>query len=33
MIGHLDGKISDGRHQMQVRVYDEDTDFSDPPLL
>ena len=25
---HLDGSICDGRHQMQVRVYYEDTDFS-----
>ena len=31
--GHLDGEIRDGRHHMQVRVYYEDTDFSDPPLL
>ena len=29
----LDGSIRDGRHLMQVRVYYEDTDFSDPPLL
>lgn len=29
----LDGSIRDGRHVMQVRVYYEDTDFSDPPLL
>jgi hypothetical protein len=26
---HLDGEIRDGRHHMQVRVYYEDTDFSD----
>ncbi len=25
----LDGEIRDGRHHMQVRVYYEDTDFSD----
>jgi len=25
---HLDGKIRDGKHHMQVRVYYEDTDFS-----
>ncbi|BAM87265.1 thioesterase superfamily protein [Bradyrhizobium oligotrophicum S58] len=25
---HLDGKVRDGRHHMQVRVYYEDTDFS-----
>ena len=25
---HIDGKIRDGRHHMQVRVYYEDTDFS-----
>jgi acyl-CoA thioester hydrolase len=30
---HLDGVIRDGLHHMQVRVYYEDTDFSDPPLL
>ena len=29
----LDGSIRDGKHVMQVRVYYEDTDFSDPPLL
>jgi hypothetical protein len=29
----LDGAIRDGRHVMPVRVYYEDTDFSDPPLL
>ncbi len=29
----LDGAIRDGKHVMQVRVYYEDTDFSDPPLL
>lgn len=29
----LDGEIRDGRHHMQIRVYYEDTDFSDPPLL
>ena len=29
----LDGSIHDGKHVMQVRVYYEDTDFSDPPLL
>jgi len=29
----LDGAIRDGRHHMQIRVYYEDTDFSDPPLL
>lgn len=29
----LDGMIRDGHHIMQVRVYYEDTDFSDPPLL
>ena len=27
------GEIRDGRHTMKVRVYYEDTDFSDPPLL
>jgi hypothetical protein len=26
---HIDGEIRDGRHHMQVRVYYEDTDFSD----
>ena len=25
----LDGEIRDGRHHMQIRVYYEDTDFSD----
>jgi acyl-CoA thioester hydrolase len=25
---HLDGEIRDGRHQMQIRVFYEDTDFS-----
>jgi acyl-CoA thioester hydrolase len=30
---HLDGAIRDGRHYMQVRVYYEDTDFSNFPLL
>ena len=29
----LDGAIHDGKHVMQVRVYYEDTDLSDPPLL
>ncbi|BAL07463.1 hypothetical protein ABIF44_004033 [Bradyrhizobium japonicum] len=29
MTAHLDGEIRDGRHHMQVRVYYEDTDFSD----
>ena len=29
---HLDGEIRDGRHHMQVRVYYEDTDFSDLTL-
>lgn len=29
----LDGVIDAGRHRMAVRVYYEDTDFSDPPLL
>ena len=29
----LDGYVRDGKHHMQVRVYYEDTDFSDPPLL
>ncbi|MET4114773.1 hypothetical protein ABIB90_001125 [Bradyrhizobium sp. JR4.1] len=28
-MSHLDGEIRDGRHRMQVRVYYEDTDFSD----
>ena len=28
MTAHLDGAIRNGRHQMQVRVYYEDTDFS-----
>lgn len=28
MTAHLDGKIQDGLHHMQVRVYYEDTDFS-----
>ncbi len=27
MTAHLDGVIRDGRHEMQVRVYFEDTDF------
>ena len=30
---HLDGAIRDGRHYMQFRVYYEDTDFSNFPLL
>jgi hypothetical protein len=30
--GYLDGLIRDGRHHMQVRVYYEDTDFSDRSL-
>jgi acyl-CoA thioester hydrolase len=25
----LDGEIRDGRHHMRIRVYYEDTDFSD----
>jgi hypothetical protein len=25
----IDGAIRDGRHRMQIRVYYEDTDFSD----
>jgi acyl-CoA thioester hydrolase len=25
---NLDGELRDGRHQMQIRVYYEDTDFS-----
>jgi hypothetical protein len=29
MTAHLDGAILDGRHHMQVRVFYEDTDFSD----
>lgn len=29
----LDGAIRDGAHVMAIRVYYEDTDFSDPPLL
>lgn len=29
----LDGAIIGGAHHMHVRVYYEDTDFSDPPLL
>lgn len=29
----LDGHIRDGRHHMRIRVYYEDTDFSDPSLL
>lgn len=29
LTSHLDGEIRDGRHHMQVRVYYEDTDFSD----
>lgn len=33
MTNILDGEIRDGRHYMQIRVYYEDTDFSDPPLL
>src|SRR5712672_687140 len=28
MISSIDGEIRDGRHHMQVRVYYEDTDFS-----
>ena len=28
----LDGEIRDGRHHMQIRVYYEDTDFSDLTL-
>lgn len=28
MAASLDGEIRDGRHQMQIRVYYEDTDFS-----
>ena len=27
MTAHLDGVIRDGRHEMQIRVYFEDTDF------
>lgn len=33
MTSQLDGEIRDGRHVMPIRVYYEDTDFSDPPLL
>lgn len=29
LTSHLDGEIRDGCHQMQVRVYYEDTDFPD----
>jgi hypothetical protein len=29
---HIDGEIRGGRHHMQVRVYYEDTDFSDRTL-
>jgi acyl-CoA thioester hydrolase len=29
MPAHIDGEIRDGRHHMQIRVYYEDTDFSD----
>ncbi len=29
LTAHLDGVIRDGRHHMQIRVYYEDTDFSD----
>jgi acyl-CoA thioester hydrolase len=29
MTAHLDGAIRNGRHHMQIRVYYEDTDFSD----
>ena len=29
LTAHLDGAIRDGRHTMQIRVYYEDTDFSD----
>jgi acyl-CoA thioester hydrolase len=29
----LDGLIRDGRHHMQIRVYYEDTDFSDFPIV
>lgn len=29
----IDGEIRDGKHYQPVRVYYEDTDFSDPPLL
>jgi acyl-CoA thioester hydrolase len=32
MTTHLDGAIADGLHRMLVRVYYEDTDFSDLPL-
>jgi acyl-CoA thioester hydrolase len=32
LMSHLDGEIRDGCHHMQVRVYYEDTDFSDLPL-
>jgi hypothetical protein len=28
----LDGEIRNGRHHMEIRVYYEDTDFSDPVL-
>jgi hypothetical protein len=28
-LSNLNGEIRDGRHHMQVRVYYEDTDFSD----
>jgi hypothetical protein len=29
LTAHLDGAIRNGRHHMQIRVYYEDTDFSD----
>jgi acyl-CoA thioester hydrolase len=29
---HIDGEIRGGRHHMQVRVYYQDTDFSDRTL-
>jgi acyl-CoA thioester hydrolase len=29
MASHIDGEIRDGRHHQAVRVYYEDTDFSD----
>src|SRR4030088_1496538 len=28
MVSHLDGELRGGRHQMAVRVYYEDTDFT-----
>ena len=33
LAGRLEGQGRERRHVLPVRVYYEDTDFSDPPLL